>query len=32
MSAAAYLAFEEKSDVRHEFVGGVMHLMAGGTK
>lgn len=29
MSAADYLAFEEKSDVRHEFVGGEIHAMAG---
>ncbi len=29
MSAADYLAFEETSVVRHEFVGGEIHAMAG---
>ncbi|MBI5770098.1 MAG: Uma2 family endonuclease [Verrucomicrobia bacterium] len=28
MSSADYLVFEEKSDVRHEFVGGEIHAMA----
>jgi hypothetical protein len=31
MSAADYLAFEETSDVRHEFIGGEIHAMSGGT-
>jgi Uma2 family endonuclease len=26
-----YLAGEEKSDIKHEFLGGVIHAMAGGT-
>ena len=29
MSVTDYLAFEEKSDVRHEFIGGDVHAMAG---
>jgi Uma2 family endonuclease len=31
MSVADYLAFEETSDVRHEFIGGEIHAMSGGT-
>ena len=26
-----YLAGEERSDVRHEYLGGVIHAMSGGT-
>lgn len=31
MSISDYLAGEEVSDVKHEFLGGVMHAMAGAT-
>lgn len=29
MSVGEYLAFEETSDVRHEYVGGILHAQAG---
>jgi len=32
MSAADYLAFEESSPVRHEFVGGEIHAMGGASR
>jgi Uma2 family endonuclease len=31
VSVADYLAGEENSDVKHEYLGGVVHAMAGGT-
>jgi Uma2 family endonuclease len=31
MSYAEYVAFEEQSDIRHEFLAGEVHAMAGGT-
>lgn len=31
MSAEQYLAFEERSELRHEFVAGSVHAMAGGS-
>jgi Uma2 family endonuclease len=31
MSVADYLAFEETSDVRHEYIGGEIYAMSGGT-
>lgn len=31
MSVADYLAVEETSDVRHEYIGGEIHAMSGGT-
>jgi Uma2 family endonuclease len=31
MSVADYLAFEESSDMRHEFVAGEIHAMSGGS-
>lgn len=32
MSVDDYLAFEEKSEVRHEYIGGEIHAMAGETE
>lgn len=31
MTVEEYLAFEETSEVRHEYVGGMLHAMAGGS-
>ena len=31
LSVADYLAFEETSDVKHEYIGGAIHAMSGGT-
>ena len=32
MTVAEFLAFEETSDVKHEFVGGEIHAMSGGSR
>jgi Uma2 family endonuclease len=32
LSVADYLAFEETSDVRHEYIGGAIHSMSGGSE
>ncbi len=32
MTVADYLAFEESSPVRHEFIGGEIHAMSGGSE
>ncbi len=32
MTEEEYLAFEEKSQVRHEYLGGTIHAMVGGTR
>ena len=32
MTAAKYLALEEASSVKHEFVGGMSHAMSGGSR
>jgi Uma2 family endonuclease len=32
LSVADYLAFEETSDVRHEYIGGAVHGMSGGSE
>lgn len=32
MTEEEYLAFEEKSQVRHEYLGGYIHAMVGGTR
>lgn len=31
LTVEEYLAFEETSEIRHEFVGGMLHAMAGGS-
>jgi Uma2 family endonuclease len=32
MSVTDYLSFEEKSEVRHEYIGGEVHAMSGGSR